>query len=209
MLSIHDSDFIPYGQVLSDYDFNEICEISKTDAVLPMKGTIYEAKLPAFEKLKIADELKNRVYGGMDIQIGYCSGQNSLLNGLEYHRGSEVIIAATPLILLLASLTDIKNHETIDSSKVKAFYMNEKEAVELYSTTLHFAPCRAVESGFMAIIVLPNGTNTPLKQKLDNPQGEDKLLAMTNKWLITHPESDAAKNGAFIGITGDNLQIAL
>ena len=87
--------------------------------------------------------------------------------------------------------------------------MEEKEAVELYGTAMHFAPCRAVESGFMAIIVLPKGTNFPLVSEKTQAKGEDRLLWMKNKWLIAHPESAVAGNGAFVGIAGDNIEICL
>ncbi|WP_238727531.1 DUF4867 family protein [Diplocloster modestus] len=27
----------------------------------------------------------------------------------------------------------------------------------------------------------------------------------TNKWLLAHPESEASKQGAYVGLTGENL----
>ena len=205
--SVHDPEFQPFGRVVKELDFSEICKAAKKDIKLPKEGVIYEPGFEVFEKLKIADELKNRTFGGMDIQVGYCSGHNSMLDALEYHKGSEVLVAVTPVVVLLAKLTDLQNFEKIDSSSVLAFYVAENEAVEFYGTTLHYAPCRAVKDGFITIVVLPKNTNTPLEQRIDSPKGEEKLLLMKNKWLIAHPASAAASEGAYVGITGDNIEV--
>ena len=37
---------------------------------------------------------------------------------------------------------------------------------------------------------------------------EDKLITATNKWLLAHAESSEAKDGAWVGITGENIDIA-
>ena len=82
-------------------------------------------------------------------------------------------------------------------------------AVELYATTLHYAPpCDSAKgAGFRVAVVLPRGTNT------EKPDGtgalhEDKLLWARNKWLIAHPDTNEAKQGAFVGLEGENPDIA-
>jgi hypothetical protein len=37
---------------------------------------------------------------------------------------------------------------------------------------------------------------------------EDVLLWARNKWLIAHAESDEARQGAFVGLVGENIDIA-
>ena len=37
------------------------------------------------------------VLGCQDAQVGWCAGPNSLLNGLEYHKSSELLVAVTDL----------------------------------------------------------------------------------------------------------------
>ncbi|MBP3210301.1 MAG: DUF4867 family protein, partial [Oscillospiraceae bacterium] len=37
---------------------------------------------------------------------------------------------------------------------------------------------------------------------------EDRLLRACNKWLLAHPESPEALNGAYIGLRGKNLDIS-
>ena len=71
-------------------------------APLPLDEVIYEPSIEELEGLKIADEMKERAYGGLEIQIGYCNGNNKKLNAVEYHRSSELDIAVDDLILDLA-----------------------------------------------------------------------------------------------------------
>ena len=54
-------------------------------APLPLDEVIYEPSIEELEGLKIADEMKERAYGGLEIQIGYCNGNNKKLNAVEYH----------------------------------------------------------------------------------------------------------------------------
>ena len=56
-------------------------------------------------------------------------------------------------------------------------------------------------------VVLQQGTNLPLENKVLCTDGVGKLLRMKNKWLTCHPDSPQAANGAFAGITGENIDI--
>ena len=77
-------------------------------------------------------------------------------------------------------------------------------AVELYATTLHYAPCSAKEGGFRCVIILPKGTNEDLPFAAAD-KGENRLLTAVNKWLIAHEE--ASIEGAFCGLKGENVTI--
>ena len=57
------------------------------------------------------------------------------------------------------------------------------------------------------MVALPMGTNTD-KPDITPKTAEDKLLWARNKWLLAHPESGEAKQGAYIGLTGENIDIA-
>ena len=37
---------------------------------------------------------------------------------------------------------------------------------------------------------------------------EDEIMTARNKWLLPHPDSDEAKGGAKVGLTGENIDIA-
>ena len=204
--SINSEAFVRYGFPVEGYDFTELLRLLVSSTEKPEKGVIYTPGDGSLEKLPVAVEIRDSIFGGMPVQIGYCNGSNSTLNCLEYHRSSELIIAADDVILLIAPLQEMKDY-ILDTSKVEAFLLPAGSAVLCYETTLHYAPCNTSgNTGFRTIIVLPEATNTE-KPDITNHRDEDKLLWARNKWLLAHPDSPEAKQGAFVGLSGSNITI--
>ncbi len=203
--SVFDSSFSIYGKVITEIHFDQLLSVLTEKTPKPSNEVLYVPSESSLEQLPDMQLLSNNIYGGMPIQIGYCNGSNHTLNCLEYHRGSEINIAADDIILLIAPLDKI-NHGTLDTSVVEAFKVPAGTAVQLYETTLHYAPCTAADDGFRVAIVLPRDTNTE-KPQIQELTDEDKLLWARNKWLIAHPDSPEAKQGAFIGLTGSNITV--
>ena len=203
--SVTDPEFKPYGKVLENYDTAEL--MTAMDTIdLPESGTAYKPGIDKLEACSIYSELRDRAYGGMPIQIGMCWGSNTKLNCLEYHRDSEVNIGTTDFILLLARRDEIEDG-VLDTEKVVTFRVPAGVPVEVYATTLHFAPCEVPEAdGFRVAVVLPEGTNTE-KPAVEVKNEEDRRLWARNKWLLAHPESRQAQNGAYIGLRGLNIDI--
>ena len=201
--TVDDPLFAKYGAVVTNYDFSELLRFIEEQTPMPEAGNAYVADLPATHGMEIFGRLQSGCYGGMPIQLGYCNGYNDMLNALEFHKGSEVDVAATDCILLLASLSDLEDGK-LASDKIVAFYVKKGQAVELYGPTLHFAPCTVAPSGYRTAVVLPKGTNVPLAQK----DPAEPMLRMANKWLVAHPECKRfATSGAYLGITGENLRV--
>ena len=200
---VTDDAFSAYGKVLEGYDFSELLEVMK-DTPLPEDEVVYVPGVKAMEEATVSERLKKSAYGGLPIQVGYCNGHNLKLNALEYHRSSEVDIVASDLILLLGRQQDIQEDYTYNTAKVEGFFVPAKTAVELYATTLHYAPCQASEAGFRCVIVLPEGTNHELDFSVAS-EGEEKLMTAKNKWLIAH--EDAKIGGAFCGLKGENISL--
>ena len=209
LLSVNDLAFHKYGRVISNVDLTELVQVLKETPV--PENVVYEPSVKALEELPVMKTLERVTYGEMPIQIGYCNGHNVLLNALEYHRSSEINIAATDAILLLGALQDVEPDYTYDTANVEAFLLPAGTAVELYATTLHYAPCSVNGQGFQVAIVLPKGTNYPLEGehaavKDNKASNEDALITATNKWLIGHAEG-GLDAGAHIGLIGKNLNI--
>lgn len=203
---VTDAAFRAYGRVVTGYDFTEFLDVLAKNTEAP-DHVIYVPSDEKLEALAVAKELADNVYGGMPIQIGYCNGTNTKLNCLEYHKDSEINIAADDVVLLVAKQQDA-SEGSIDSSKVEAFYVEKGMAVELYATSMHYAPCSAKNGqSFRVAIVLPRGTNGP-KPEIICKNSEDERLFASNKWLLAHKDTDEAKQGAVIGITGENIDIA-
>ena len=204
--SVMDPEFKPYGKVLEGYQTEGLLAALDQKTPLP-EGVDYVMSEAALEYTDLFGALQNNAYGGMPIQIGYCNGHNTRLNCLEYHRDSELNIGSTDFILLLAKADDIVNGK-LDTSKVMAFKAARGQVVQVYETTLHYAPCSAASgAGFKVAIVLPKGTNGAVPN-LTPVNEEDKWMTACNKWLLAHAESSEAGNGAYIGLTGENIDIA-
>lgn len=202
IFSVGDERFRKYGKVWDGFECSKILkEMEHTP--LP-DDVIYVPSVEEMEVLQEAVEFQNRVYGGLPIQIGYCNGNNHKLNALEYHRNSEINIAVTDMILLIGQLADVTPEHTYDTAKVEAFHVPAGTVVEMYETTLHYAPCNVGDNGFKCVVILPKGTNTEIDFVLPKT-GEDALMTAKNKWLIAHEK--AGIEGAFNGLRGENLTV--
>ena len=202
ILSVNDPAFKKYGKIWTGFDLEGVMKVMES-APLP-EGVIYEPSDKDLEALPVADAFSKRIYGSLPVQLGYCNGHNKKLNALEYHRDSEVNIAVTDMILILGNLWDVTDDFTYETSKAEAFMVPAGTVVEMFSTTLHYAPANADEGGFKAVVILPRGTNYPIDFELPST-GEDALMTATNKWLIAHEE--AKIDGAFNGLIGENLSV--
>ena len=200
---VADPAFKAYGRVITGYDFSGLLKAME-HTPLP-EDVIYIPSLPEMEALSDAKELERGIYGQMPIQMGGCNGHNKKLNAVEYHRDSEVDIAVDDLILILGKQQDIEEDHTYDTSRMEAFLVPAGTAVEVYATTLHYAPCHVKDEGFRCVIVLPKGTNLDM-EPVDVKDPEDRLLFARNKWLIGHAEGGLPE-GAFIGLKGENLSV--
>lgn len=200
---ITDPAFRKYGRVVQGIDFSDLVEAIKSKTPLP-EGVAYEPSIGELEATSSAKELRKKTYGELPIEVGYCNGHNYKLNAVEYHRSSEINVAATDAVLIVGMQQDITDDFKYDTSLMEAFLVPAGTAVEIYATTLHYAPCSAGDEGFKVGIVLPAGTNYPLKDKHEG--WEDALITAQNKWLIGHAEG-GLDAGAHIGLVGKNLDI--
>ena len=204
--NVTDASFRKYGKVLEGYDFSALLKEMKHTPV--PDDVVYVPSVEELEALDVAKALQNKGFGGIPIEIGYCNGHNKKLNAVEYHRSSEIDIAATDLILMLGRQQDIDyTNNTYETKNIECFFVPAGTAVELYATTLHYAPCKENNEEFRCGVVLPKGTNLPLQVKPVENKGENQLLFAANKWLIGHSESGVDKDGGFIGLIGENTTI--
>ena len=205
ILSVYDEAFRPYGRVVEGYPVEGIlkalAETPCTDAV------VYEPRIEALHQAENAEAIGTALFGGMPFQLGFCNGVNTKLNCLEWHRDSEFNLGTEDFILLIAKQDEIIDGK-LDTAKVKAFKAPAGVLVECYATTLHYAPCSAkAGQGFRVLIGLPLNTNTDYRPG-GGANTMDAMLWARNKWLIAHPEASEAAAGAYVGLTGENIDIA-
>ena len=201
-------EFARYGRVISGYEGECAAITGALNAHTPLpEATGYVPEEPALQQLPQAKALGCALYGGMPVQFGWCNGHNTRLNCLEYHRDSEFNLGTEDFILLLAKQEEIENGQ-LDTARVKAFRVPAGVLVEVYATTLHYAPCHTDPAkGFRVMVALPKGTNTD-KPELPVQGGDDAWLWACNKWLLAHPDSDEARQGAAAALVGENIDIA-
>lgn len=206
--SVTDPEFKPYGRVWDDVPSSLTAPLVEALSATPIpEGSKYVASAPELEQVEGADALGLLMYGGRPFQLGWCNGHNTKLNCLEYHRDSEFNLGTEDFILLLAKMDDITDGK-LDTAKVKAFRAPAGTLVEVYATTLHYAPCHVDPAkGFRVLVALPQGTNTA-KPEIKADGGDDAQLWACNKWLLAHVESSEAAAGAYVGLEGVNIDIA-
>lgn len=206
--SVTAPEFAPYGRVITGYEAECKAVVAALTSSTPLpEGTGYVPEEPALQTLPESAVLGASLFGGMPFQMGWCNGHNTKLNCLEYHRDSEFNLGTGDFILLLAKQDEIVDGK-LDTAKVKAFRVPAGTLVEVYTTTLHYAPCHTDPAqGFKVLVALPKGTNTD-KPALAVKGGDDAYLWACNKWLLAHAESSEAGQGAAVALTGVNIDIA-
>ena len=202
--SVFDPAFKPYGRVVEGYPVDGLLAALKTT---PLPDAVaYTPREEALHAAADAQAVGEALFGGMPFQLGWCNGHNTRLNCLEYHRDSEFNLGTEDFVLLLARQEEIAGGK-LDTAKVKAFRVPAGTLVEVYATTLHYAPCHVdAAKGFRVLVALPKGTNTA-KPAIKNDGGDDPQLWACNKWLFAHPDSAEAKAGAYVGLVGENIHI--
>lgn len=209
-ISVQDILFAQFGRTFFHPQIETI--LMQAEPIIPtaLEENSYVASVPELEALP-GRELYDQIFGEIPLQVGYVAGPNMSLNGLEYHKSSEVLIALTEQVLLLGTWEDIDTDWHYDSSKVIALFVKRGEILELFPRVLHFSPCRLKDDGFKSLIILPKGTNTALSQHILGQRKtgtESQCLFMKNKWLLAHPErKPLMKKGAYPGIQGDNIVV--
>lgn len=207
IFSINDPEFLYYGNVLDAKDFKSYFDYLEQKTSIPDIDNVYIAHdSDLFSSCRNIDTIHD-IFGDLSVELGYVNGQNSKLNALEYHKSSEINIAYSPLVLMLALHSDI-THNKLDTKKVKIFLLPERTVIELHPKTLHFSPCKVLNEGFKCGVILPMGTNMDFVKAKHLDNKENQLLFKTNKWLIAHPENQKMiKLGAYVGLIGKNIEI--
>jgi hypothetical protein len=206
--SVNHPAFARYGRVLDRFDASEM--IARAKEILPgSEEIVYEPSVPALEEPSALNTaIATQVYGGMDVQVGWCYGRNLQMAGLEYHKGIEVNVCLTETLLLVGDQRDIAyaDEPTYDTRLVEGFYAPAGCVVEFHPWNLHFAPIHVAEGGsFATLVYLPRRTNTDIAFEVERV-GEAKLLFAVNKWLLVHPDAaDLIGQGAYPGLVGDDI----
>ena len=206
IVDVNSEEFNRYGVVIKTSEISvagreNLVAYLTTDTEAPVSGNVYVADDGAIHQMAVADEIKS-VLAYDEVQFGYCHGNSSKVNALEWHECQELVLAATECALYLGhpeALVTVEGHLNFDSKNLIAVQLKQGEIIRLEPRIMHFAPTKVTEDPYRTLIVLEKGTNTPLEH-----QGEGHLF-MENKWLITHSDrQDLVEKGAWPGLVGLN-----
>ena len=202
--SVTEPGFAQYGRVLQELQPEYRQELTDALRRLPLtRQVVYTASEPSLEALPSVQWIGREIFGEIPVQAGWCNGYNRAMNAMEYHKASEVNFMSEDAILLLGRLQDVQPYEQYDTALAEAFLVPAGTAIEVYGTTLHYAPIHTGQDGFRTLVMLPRQTNTPLQEKHES-RGESRLLLAKNKWLIGHPDAEL-EEGCWRGLQGENL----
>lgn len=209
ILGVDAPEFRRYGALLTRYDPGAMIERAR--AILPeSEDVVYEPSVAALEAPSAFNTAVEReVYGEMPVQVGWCYGRNLRMGALEYHKGTEVNVCLTDVLLLVGHVQDVAfaaDKIAYDTGRVAAFFAPAGSVVELPAWNLHFAPIHVHEGEqFATLVYLPQGTNEELAHPVERV-GEGRLLFAVNKWLLAHPDAQAlVEAGAYPGLVGEDI----
>jgi len=204
--SVKDPEFKLYGRIVEGVDVTGLMAALATTELTD--GVVYLPRVDVLHAAAGAEAAGDVMYGGMPYQLGFCNGHNTKLNCLEYHRDSEFNLGTEDFILLLAKQEEIDDNGILDTAKVKAFRCPAGTLMEVYATTMHYAPCHTDPAkGFRVMVALPALTNTDYRPGT-TPNKEDARLWARNKWLLAHKDTAEAAQGAVVALEGVNIDIA-
>jgi len=206
IVDINSEAFCKYGVVIADSEVsrvgrNALVTYLKESTDAPTSGNVYVADEQPIHEMAVADEIKS-VLSYEEVQFGYCHGNSTKVNALEWHGCEELILAATDCVLYLGhpdGLVTVDEHLNFNTQDLIAVWLKQGDIVRLKPKVMHFAPTKVNEEPYRTLIVLQKGTNKPLVEK-----GEGHLF-MENKWMIAHSErQDLVDKGAWPGLVGIN-----
>lgn len=207
ILPITDKSFASFGRILDSKYFKDAIEYLDNNTDVPDSGNNYVAHADLLEEAIESKDVYNDVFGGIKLQYGYVNGHNQLLNSLEYHKSSEINIAASSLVIMVGHYKDIKMLK-YNTKNVKAYFVPEGTVIEFYPFTLHFSPCEVLETGFKCGVILPYHTNVDFVKANKLNHDEDQLLFKTNKWILSHQNHTRFIDLGVVGrLEGTNYKI--
>lgn len=160
---IHDLSFQTYGRVI-EASCEDAINYVDINAVSPELGTSYQPSVSDLEQMSSIKSLALNVYGGLNLIVGIVVGYNQIHRGMEYHQGSETVIAVTDCVLVLGHVWDMQD-DTYQNENSAYFYVPKVTIGECFSTTLHYTPISLSDEGFKNICFLLKGTGDAFSTK--------------------------------------------
>lgn len=198
---IFDEQFNKYGEVIEGIDFTGIVELMK--GIQVDKGIKVTESSRELERRQVFRKVKEQIFKGREIQVGWYLGHNHKINMVEYHKTCQVFIAASDCVMFFGSKKDMEPNQVYHTKYMDGFFIPKGASIKINPEVLHCTPCNINSYGFKVISVNLKHTNEPLEVRTE--KRKDRTLFAKNRWLIVNREADV--EGAFCGLKGEILAV--
>lgn len=201
LYDVNSPEFSVYGVLYPNYDISRIKTIL-TSLPLPESGSRYLQSIEALEKEETIQSIGKDIFAGLPINAGATIGYTTDFSAVEFHQSSEVNIALDDVILVLGQRQLLEVNQTFDPhTEGKAFYIPAGSVIELFNTTLHYAPVEVFEHGYRVVVVVVEGTNTALPSDFHS---QNPRVVKKGKFQVVHPSrKDKIAQGYQVGMSGE------
>jgi hypothetical protein len=199
---VDEPSFEPLGAPHWELDPAEFTELMRTSFTAALgEKAVYEPVVEALQDHPFIEQVQETIFGGEPVQVGWTYGNNSLLDTLQYHGVTVVLVFAEDAVLFAGPKDKFDQATgTFATSNAKAFYVPANAVIELKPGTLYSMPVRVIKSaGQLTAIILPQGTGL---EPASPGSGFDQGLVANNLWIFGFPDS-----GFYAGLTGNNIAI--
>lgn len=201
---VDDPKFDPYGKAHWDIDAKDFTAAVKKAFTGKMGDqAVYEPKVDALQNLPLVAQIKDAVYGGKAVQVGWVYGNNANLDYMEFNGAPVTLIPVYNTVVFMAAKTDLDQSTfKLSVGKTALFYLPGDSVVELLPDTLHSAPIRiANATGQLTVVIVPEGVGVGSASK---GSGIDQALFAPGRWIFGFADNKA---GYFAGLDGTNTNI--
>jgi hypothetical protein len=201
---IDDPKFDLYGKAHWDMDPSEFTQAALAAFSGEMGDqAVYEPKVDALQGHAFVEQIKQTIYGGADVQVGWAYGKNANLDFMETNGATVTVIPVFNTVYFLGSKADVDPTTWMyPASKAKAFFFPANAVTELLPDTMRSAPIRvADETGQLTIVIVPAGTAL---EAAAAGTGFDQALVAANRWVLSFAGNPF---GFFAGLDGSNVNI--
>ena len=191
--NVSDAAFKKYGKVITGLDCSDIIA-AMAETPCP-ENVVYVPGAESLESCASAKGIAYTLYGGMPVQIGYCNGNNHKLNGLEYHRDSEVNIAVTDSSCSSAPSRTSKTASTI---RLRSKRSSCPPAPLSRFTPPRCTMRRAMQTtdGFKCVVALPKARTPTSKSARRRPRKTKCFSPATSGCLCTRKRQKRVSTSA-------------
>jgi hypothetical protein len=201
---VDDPKFDAYGKAHWDIDAKDFtAAVTKAFTGTMGEEAVYEPKVDALQNLPLVDQIKQTIYEGKAVRVGWVYGNNANLDYMEFNGARVTLIPVYNTVVFVAAKTDLDQSTfKLSVGKTSLFYLPAGSVVELLPDTLHSAPIRVANAtGQLTVVIVPEGVGVGSASK---GSGIDQALFAPGRWLFGFPDNKA---GFFAGLDGTNTNI--